>query len=78
MFHVVACNSKEVGAQLSYNIACAPCEDSDQSAHPRSDQSSCDTLWIAKEPKRLQPDSQDSDQLAVFFFVFFLQTTLKL
>ena len=36
-------------------------EDSDQPGHPPS-LIKVFTLWVAKEPKFLQPDSEDSDQ----------------
>ena len=38
-------------------MACAPSEDSD-----RSDQSSLCTQWVAKGPRFLHVDSEDSDQ----------------
>ena len=38
---------------------CAPSEDSDQ---PQSDQSSLCAQWVAKDPRFLHADSEDSDQ----------------
>ena len=53
---------------ISYNIECAPIEDSDQPAHPSSLSSLCRALHSigsqgTKEPKHLQADCEDSDQI---------------
>ena len=53
----------EPGHSISYNIACAPSEDSDQPAHPRR------LIRVftgesagSKGSKRPQADTEDSDQ----------------
>ena len=48
---------------MSRNTA-FPSEDSDQPVHPRSLITLQDSLRVAKNPKRLQADSEDSDQTA--------------
>ena len=41
---------------------CAPSEDSDHPESAQSDQSSLCTQWVAKDPRFLHVDSEDSDQ----------------
>ena len=46
---------------IFYKFACAPSEDSDQPAHPRSlIRIFARALWVAKDPKRLQADGKCS------------------
>ena len=54
------CIKTEPGHSISYNeIACAPSEDSAQPAYP------CSLIRVfAKDLRRLQADSEDSDQTA--------------
>ena len=56
---------KDLSRGTSYNITCVSSEDSDQLVHP------CSLIRIftghsvgSKDPKRLQADSEDSDQTA--------------
>ena len=58
--------SSEPGHSISYTIACAFTEDTNQPAHPRSRliKSLQGTLGIAKDPKRLRADGKDSNQHA--------------
>ena len=53
----------EPGHSISYKITCAPNEDSDQPAHPRSlIRVFAGHSVVATDPKHLQMDSEDSDQ----------------
>ena len=45
-----------------YLRTCVPNKDADHPVNPRSDQSSMGTLWIPKDPKFFQADSDDHDQ----------------
>ena len=64
-FFTRRCTNKfESGYNICYYIACAPSEDSDRSAHPRSLISLHRALWVANNPKWLRADSEDSDQSA--------------
>ena len=65
-------NTNWTGASISYKTSRAPSEDSDRPAKTQIrlriravwSESSQRTLWIAKDPKRLQADTEDSDQPA--------------
>ena len=58
--------SSEPGHSISYTVACAFTEDTNQPAHPRSRliKSLQGTLGVAKDPKRLRADGKDSNQHA--------------
>ena len=54
------------GPSVSYKTACAPSEDSDQPAHSRSLIRVYEgALWVAKDPKRLQADSECAADLGL-------------
>ena len=61
----------EPGYSISYKIACAPSEDSDQTARMRSlIRGFAGHSRVAKELKRLQADSKESDQTAWMHVLF--------
>ena len=48
------------GHSTSSNITCASSEDTNQPVYlQQTDQSSQGTLWVSKDPKQLQTDSED-------------------
>ena len=53
--------STDPGHNISYKIASTPGEGTDQPTNRRalSDQFSQGTLWVVKDPKSLQADSED-------------------